>query len=575
MLEDRLLERRAMTPKRAPGQDAMFGRYRLRGRLAAGGMAEVWAAQLLAPGGFVKPMVIKRVLPELAEQPSFLKMLMTEARVAARLSHANVCAVFELGEVAQEYYIAMEYLRGAPLSHVLKFGAVPPAVAVALVAQACDGLHYAHEQRDGQGALLGLVHRDVSPHNLFVTVDGVVKVLDFGIAKVDDGHSERTEEGKVKGKLTYMSPEQLAAEPLDRRTDVWALGVVLWELLTGKRLFGGGGPADTVDGIRNARVPRLGALGFGPEVARLDDVLAVALRVDRTARFTTAAELRRAMAEALSPTVMAGADELSHLVWERCGNEVRANDRRFEDEVDDFDTPPISPATALERLPLRAEHTEPSYTSAPVDTSPEIEVVRTPSAPAVAPAAPAVLPSTPPPVVAGFEEPHGRRWKLAAVIILLAGAAVIGALYAVRTQAQQPVIAAGPPPAATQPAPAPRPVVEPLVVDAPPAPEPPPPVAQIEPAQIEPAPPQPGPAKPPKPRPVDRPKPVGKGKLFLDAKPWATIYVDGRRLGVTPIVGEILSAGDHTIKAVAEDGRTKTMRVTVPANGDVRKKVTW
>jgi len=142
----------------------MFGRYRLLGRLAAGGMAEVWAAQLLAAGGFAKSMVIKRVLPELAENPQFLRMLMSEARVAARLSHSNICSVFELGDVDGEYYIAMEYLRGAPLTELLRAGSLPAPAAAAIIAQACDGMHYAHEQRDSSGQLLGLVHRDVSPH---------------------------------------------------------------------------------------------------------------------------------------------------------------------------------------------------------------------------------------------------------------------------------------------------------------------------------------------------------------------------------------------------------------------------
>src|SRR5215471_2436488 len=132
----------------------MFGRYRLLGRLAAGGMAEVWAAQLLAAGGFAKSMVIKRVLPELAENPAFLRMLMSEARVAARLSHQNICSVFELGDVDGEYYIAMEYLRGAPLTELVRDGNLPIAAAAAIVAQACDGLHYAHEQRDAAGQLL-------------------------------------------------------------------------------------------------------------------------------------------------------------------------------------------------------------------------------------------------------------------------------------------------------------------------------------------------------------------------------------------------------------------------------------
>ncbi len=325
----------------------MFGRYRLLGRLAIGGMAEVWAAQLLATGGFVKPMVIKRVLPELASNPSFLRMLMAEARVAAKLSHGNVCAVFELGAVNGEYYLAMEYLRGASLTQLVRAGgAMSPALAAAILVQVCDGLHYAHEQRDSQGRLLGLVHRDVSPHNLFVTVDGVVKVLDFGIAKVDDGSmGDRTEAGKVKGKLPYMSPEQLAAEALDRRSDVWSLGAVLFELLTGKRLFNGPGPGATVDAIRNARVPTLASMGV--HAPAFDDVLARALCKSPQWRFGAAAELRRAIVEAVQPDSLAASDELTELVWARCGAQVRAHDRLFD--VDDPDP------MVVDRLPLRAE----------------------------------------------------------------------------------------------------------------------------------------------------------------------------------------------------------------------------
>jgi serine/threonine protein kinase len=648
--------------KRANARDIMFGRYRLCGRLAAGGMAEVWAAQLLAPGGFVKPMVIKRVLPELAENQSFMKMLMTEARVAARLSHANVCSVFELGEVDREYYIAMEYLRGAPLSHLLKNGGpLPPEMAVALVAQACDGLHYAHEQRDQGGNLLGLVHRDVSPHNLFVTVDGVVKVLDFGIAKVDDGISERTEEGKVKGKLTYMSPEQLAAESLDRRTDVWALGVVLWELLTGKRLFGGGGPADTVDGIRNAKVPKLA--GLGPVYARLDAVIFQALRVERPQRFATAAELRRAMLEALLPDQPATTDHIVHVVWERCGNEVRVNDRRFDDDGGDTDMRAPTAATssmlaggnpmdALDRLPLRAEETEPSIPSVErmlgaealnpraamptvadwrspatpaVDTSPEIEVVRA-TTPAPLTTGVTVLPSSAPvPVVAGFGEPApASPWRAAAIAILVIGAVAIAVLWWTRTSESgkkdaKVVATAGSEGSEGEDAEGEGKgkgkgtgkgsgsgsvtTVTELgggsdadpgsdsgsgsetgsgsgsdtgsgsgsasgsAADSEPA-------IDVGPVQIE----EPAPEgdKPEKKRtPIRRPPPPRPGKLFLDARPYATIYMDGRKLGVTPLLGVTVPSGDHTIKAVAEDGRTKTMRISIPAGGDARRKITW
>ncbi|HTM20694.1 MAG TPA: serine/threonine-protein kinase, partial [Kofleriaceae bacterium] len=464
----------------------MFGRYRLLGRLAAGGMAEVWAAQLLAPGGFCKPMVIKRVLPELATSPSFLRMLMTEARVAARLSHTNICAVFELGEVDGEYYIAMEYLRGAPLTRLLKAGgALPAADAVAITAQACEGLHYAHEQRDAGGNLLGLVHRDVSPQNLFVTGDGVVKLLDFGIAKVDDGSSERTEAGKVKGKLPYMSPEQLMAEPLDRRSDVWSLGVVLWEMLTGRRLFGGVGPAATVDAIRSAKVPALASVGV--DAPRLDQVLARALCRSKEFRPASAAELRRLLLEALAPAPPAAADEIAQHVWSRCGGEVRESDQLFEEE-----TAPEVP-DVVERLPLRAEATSPSIelVQSPFDDGDDsdadvVSVLGGLTADTVPSIPVAPLPSRPEPtvpvVVESFDHDDDedeeeletrlkRPRRVGFGLLMFAAAAAAGAVIAwwllrgptsTTESSEPPAIAVTPAPAPAPPPPPPAPTVTPV-----------------------------------------------------------------------------------------------------------------
>ncbi|MCE9573055.1 MAG: serine/threonine protein kinase, partial [Deltaproteobacteria bacterium] len=400
-------------------------------------MAEVWAAELIATGGFRKAMVIKRVLPELAVNPSFLRMLMSEARVAARLSHTNICSVFELGEVDGEHYIAMEYLRGATLLELMRQGPLPPAIATAIVAQACEGLHYAHEQRDPSGQLLGLVHRDVSPHNLFVTVDGLVKVLDFGIAKVDDGSTERTEVGKVKGKLPYMSPEQLAAEAIDRRSDVWALGVVLWEALAGRRLFGGASPAFAVDAIRNATVPRLASVGV--EAPGFDDVLGRAICRHREWRYGTAAEFRRALLESLLPTTAATNDVLAAMVWERAGDAIRGHDRMFEDGGG------IEDPGVVDRLPLRAEATEPSIELSFASESDRSRVsgVRQPAI--------ATGPSTSPEVLASLSpdddddaapvEPYaravtssGRRWSLA----IVAGIAIAAIAIAVASRTSEP-----------------------------------------------------------------------------------------------------------------------------------------
>jgi serine/threonine-protein kinase len=389
----------------------------------------------------------------------------------------------------------------------------------------------------------------------------VVKVLDFGIAKVDDGISERTEEGKVKGKLTYMSPEQLAAEPIDRRTDVWALGVVLRELLTGNRLFGGGGPADTVDGIRNGRVPRLAERG--PVYARLDEAIAAALRVDRVKRFATAAELRRAMLEALAPSAPAGTDELMQLAWERCGNEVGVNDRRFDD-----DGGPQEDAV-VERLPLRAEETEPSVSRAEPVTHPRHLAGDRGGGAARRRSRRRCQGVRDAAVARRDHRRRGGRGGAGAARALAPrdatpdGAAPAAVAATVETDAAVP-LAPVEPPAAPATAPPVDAAAAPVEPPAAPATAPPAaPTIAVGPAVIEPA------RRPPRP-PAAKP-----GKLFFDARPWAKVYVDCRKLGITPIVGHALPAGPHVIKAVTEDGRAKSVRVDVPAGGEVRKKVTW
>ena len=219
-----------------------FGRYELLARLATGGMAEIFLArprdQAAAPGSV---LVIKRVLPHLAEDARFVSMFRDEARLAARIEHANVCRVLDMGSVGDTYFLALEYLHGMPLSRVLVRAArserpLDIRLVAGLMVQCCAGLHHAHELKDADGRALDVVHRDISPPNIFVTADGLVKMLDFGVAKAH-GASEKTRTGTVKGKNAYMSPEQVRGQPVDRRSDIFSLGIVLWEALTAKRLF--------------------------------------------------------------------------------------------------------------------------------------------------------------------------------------------------------------------------------------------------------------------------------------------------------------------------------------------------
>lgn len=216
-----------------------FGSYHLLAKLATGGMAEIYLARVAnAPGDLI---VVKRILPHLAEDEHFVQMFRNEADLASKLVHKNVCQVLSFGQFGGTWFIAMEYLHGVPLSRMMtrlsKAGKMLDYRVVAgIICQACEGLHSAHDVRDETGALLGVVHRDVSPPNIMVTADGTVKLLDFGIAKAA-GAGARTRTGTVKGKNAYMSPEQILGKGLDRRSDVFALGVVMYEMLAIRRLF--------------------------------------------------------------------------------------------------------------------------------------------------------------------------------------------------------------------------------------------------------------------------------------------------------------------------------------------------
>jgi len=216
-----------------------FGRYQLLKKLAAGGMAEVYLARQSGLEGFEKLVVIKRILPHLAGDEEFVQMFLNEARIAARFNHANIVQIYDLGKMEETYFIGMEYVHGEDLGRVMRkaWNAgtwIPPQLALRVIAQACEGLHYAHTKADDSGQPLNVVHRDISPQNILVSFDGGVKVVDFGIAKAADSASN-TRSGTLKGKYAYMSSEQAQGKAVDARTDVFALGLVLYELLTGVR----------------------------------------------------------------------------------------------------------------------------------------------------------------------------------------------------------------------------------------------------------------------------------------------------------------------------------------------------
>ncbi|HKA90771.1 MAG TPA: serine/threonine-protein kinase, partial [Haliangiales bacterium] len=267
-----------------------FGKYVLLERIAAGGMAEVFRAVLRGAAGFEKPVAVKRILPAFGEEPDFVTLFQDEARIASTLAHANIVQVFDFGEVGGVYYLALELVSGLDLARLLSrlrsMGQpMPMATAAFLAAEAARGLAYAHAAR------AGLVHRDVSPANILVSRSGDVKIADFGIAKAV-GKVHKTETGVLMGKLRYMSPEQVEGEPLDARSDIYSLGVVLYELVAGGPLF----PGDP--GIKLAELIRAGAIeppsARNPAVpAELDAIVLRALARDRDARYANAAEMAR------------------------------------------------------------------------------------------------------------------------------------------------------------------------------------------------------------------------------------------------------------------------------------------
>ena len=265
------------------------GRYEILGALARGGMAEVYLARQTGLDGFEKLVAVKCIARRRADDEYFVAMFLDEARTAGDLRHPHVVQTYEVGVDGDLYFIAMEFLHGASVARLAAHGALPFDVAVHIAREAALGLHHAHTKTDLQGQALGIVHRDVSPQNLMVTVDGVTKVLDFGIALAQT-RSVETSTGALKGKYPYMSPEQVNGQPLDGRSDLFALGAILWEMCAGRSLFARGNEALTLDAVRACRVPALSSVvAHAPRA--LDDVLEGLLRANREDRPKDGAEL--------------------------------------------------------------------------------------------------------------------------------------------------------------------------------------------------------------------------------------------------------------------------------------------
>ncbi len=527
-----------------------IGKYVVRRKLAEGGMAEIYLAAALGPEGFEKDVVIKRVRPGLAGDPDFVRMFIAEARVASRLNHANLVHIFDFDKHQDTYYLAMEYVRGHSLWELRRRCqergvALPPILVAQIGMEVARGLAYAHRLTEN-GQSLELVHRDVTPHNVLLSFDGAVKLTDFGIAKAG---GRATGSGMLKGKFAYMSPEQARGDLVDARTDVFALGVTLWELLTGARLFEGDGDVAVLRAVQERLIVPPARLN--PAVAApLDAAVMRALERDRDRRWATAHELERALAEVL----LGGARSLED-------TDVGAFLRRmFPEEAGVAEPVNVSPSIPVS-LSLSGPRGGPADGSAPGDSS-----ARAQSTELVIPDAAEPAPTE---VLTGVARRTGRRAGLLLAVVVVAavagvalrsGPSVLGAWRerreavasrapgGVRPAPEAAVTASpggedGAPPARAGP-----------LAESPSAPPSAPPVAVAANRAAAPAS-STTPGAIPGSRGGGAPPSTARARLLIRAKPWAELRVDGKRAGYVQGSRTVrLPAGRHVVELTGPDG---------------------
>ena len=492
--------------------DATLGRYRIVQRIAQGGMASVYLAQSRGAHGFEKWVAIKVIHPHLAAERKFVEMFLDEARIFAPLHHPNVCAILDFGEEDTLPYLVMEYLHGETLSAVVRRArsmseGLPLGIAARVVAEAARGLHSAHELRGEDRDLLGVVHRDVSPQNVFVLYDGGVKVVDFGIARARN-RLTTTVPGEFKGKLAYSAPELVGSDPVDRRADVFSLGVILWESLTLRRLFRRRSEAETLNAVLTHAVPKLSQMGVTVP-APLQDAVARALERDPDKRQQTAKilgdELEAVLYGLGTPW---GASQIT--TWMQSG--------------------------FSERIDTTGEMLRPSGTSG-VD-HPRAE-----------------LPASSSSFISGLRRKRPSQRVLA---LVAGGVLAVGLLAWVVGRPDPPVPLRAVP-------------LEPGRIPAPPPPVAPPrPAAAARQPVERPLPRAPAEAlpteaaseEPPAADPASAAEPTGPGFLNLVSVPNADVYLGPRRLGRTPLLRVSLPVGRQRLRIRPLDGRRPTI-VTV------------
>jgi TonB family protein len=383
-----------------------FGQYALLERIATGGMAEVWKARMRGVEGFQKTVAIKRILSHMTDNADFVGMFIDEAKLAAQLSHPNIVHIYDLGKIGRDYYIAMEYVEGKDLRSLLNAGRqkslyLPLSLCLLIASRVANALDYAHRKRDFEDRELGLVHRDVSPQNVLLSYDGEVKLCDFGIAKAVSSASQ-TLMGALKGKLQYMSPEQAWGRPVDARSDLFSLGSVLFEMLTGERLFAGDTEISVLESVRQGKVrsPRQ----VNPAVPKeVDDIVVRALAVAPQARFQSAGEMKQKLEAALASLgPSTGPAELAAYIHRVLDPAVQAPAGGTRETALPAQPPPPPPPTSWPP--------EPAFAAPGIAIAPD--VVTLPDPAGLSPLSPPVLPA---PLSAAAPEPEAPLEPVAAV----------------------------------------------------------------------------------------------------------------------------------------------------------------
>ena len=314
-----------------------FGHYILLEKVASGGMAELFKAKKLGIEGFERVLAIKRILPHISSDKEFIDMFIAEAKLVAHLNHKNIGQIYDFGKIGENYFIAMEYIKGKDLRALLnrceeRNTTMPVELAVFIAKEVLSALGYAHKQKDSFGRDLKLIHRDVSPQNILISYEGEVKVIDFGIAKAET--QSHTKTGTIKGKLAYMSPEQAWGNPIDHRSDIFSLGIVIYEMITGKRLFKGTTEIKTLEMVREAKAETFSPSLVAVIPSELESIVMKALSKDVKSRYQDASDMERYLGSVLFELSSAAPGSiLKKLMNDMFRDEIEAENRTVAEDA--------------------------------------------------------------------------------------------------------------------------------------------------------------------------------------------------------------------------------------------------